>query len=59
MFHPNLDSFLELRAGLGRVWLDALAPDVRNVFLERVRRRLSTLSPDGFANQAVLYAAAS
>jgi hypothetical protein len=27
---------------------------VRSAFLERVRRRLSTLFPDGFANQAVI-----
>lgn len=60
LFHPTLDSFLELRTGLGRVWLDELAPDVRSALLGRVRRRLSKLGPHGFANQAViLYAAAS
>jgi len=45
LFHPNLDSFLELRAGLGRVWLDALAPDVCSAFLERVRRPCWLLIP--------------
>jgi len=60
LFHPTLDSFLELRTGLGRVWLDTLAPDVRSALLGRVRRRLSKLGPHGFAIQAViLYAAAS
>jgi len=60
LFHPDLESFVELRAGLGKVWLDALAPRARSAFLERVRRRLSSLSADGFANHAViLYAAAS
>ena len=60
MFHPDLDSFVELRAGLGKVWLDTLASHGRSAFLERVRRRLSSLSADGFANHAViLYAAAS
>src|SRR5882762_4537367 len=58
LFHPDLDSFVELRAGLGKVWLDALASHVRSAFLERVRRRLLSLSADGFANHAViLYAA--
>jgi len=60
LFHPDLDSFVELRAGLEKVWLDALAPHVRSAFLERVRRRLSSLSAEEFANHAViLYAAAS
>ena len=60
LFHPDLDSFFELRAGLGKVWLDTLASQVRSAFLERVRRRLSSLSADGFANHAViLYAASS
>ncbi len=59
LFHPTLDVFLEVRAGLGRVWLDALAPDARSALLERVRRRLSKLTPDGFVHEAViLYAAA-
>lgn len=40
---------LEVRVGLGKVWLDRLATDARGAFLERVRRRLSKLTRDGFA----------
>ena len=59
LFQPTLDAFLEVRVGLGKVWLDTLTPDARSALLERVRRRLSMLTREGFAHRAVvLYAAA-
>jgi len=59
LYRSDLDGFLDLRLGLGRIWLEPLTPDARQAFVERVRRRLQRLPPEGFANRAtVLHAIA-
>jgi SAM-dependent methyltransferase len=54
------EGFLDLRTGMAQPWLSSLDDETRRGLLDRLRRRLATLPPEGFRDPTkILFATAT